>query len=355
MAMAAFLLVVGIEQILEKLPAVTAEHARLIDFFRHLLWCIPGWLSQLAPLAVLLGCLFSLGQLSKTREILAFRSLGVSARKMSAPIMLLAMGISLTLFLVQEILVPYATRTAAQIWQAKIRRKVITVRFHNWPRFARAGQLLPDGSFSIYGFGLLSGQNNDALDITRFQFDSEFRLKSLSITPRATPMGAASSPQWTLLSRMEHAREGDLWTMKSFNQESASLESLEYFLMEGGRSPEEMGYRELGDWIQKLKAAGIPTAKEEVFQKAKISHPFASFIMALLGIPLALGVGKIHPQAATRGRAFVMAILIGFSYWGIFSLSQALGSHGYLPAVIAAWLANFVFLGVGLYLWKNLD
>lgn len=354
MAMAAFLMVVGIEQILEKIPAVTAEHARLVDFFRHLLWCIPGWLSALTPLAVLLGCLFSLGQLSKTREILAFRSLGVSARKMSAPIMLFAMGVSLSLFLVQEILVPYATRTAAHIWQEKIRRNVITVRFHNWPRFARAGRLLPDGSFYIYGFGLLSGEHNEALDITRFQFDSEFRLKSLSITPRATPMGTPSDPQWTLFGRIEHAREGDAWRMRSLNQESASMESLEYFLMEGGRSPEEMGYRELGDWIQKLKAAGIPTAKEEVFQKAKISHPFASFIMALLGVPLALGLGKIHPQAATRGRAFVMAILVGFSYWGIFSLSQALGSHGIIPATLAAWLANFVFLGIGIFLWRRL-
>jgi lipopolysaccharide export system permease protein len=43
------------------------------------------------------------------------------------------------------------------------------------------------------------------------------------------------------------------------------------------------------------------------------------------------------------GRSFGLAIVIGFGYWLSLGITASLGRSGLLPAVIAAWLPNFMF------------
>ncbi len=40
-------------------------------------------------------------------------------------------------------------------------------------------------------------------------------------------------------------------------------------------------------------------------------------------------------------------LALGFGYWVVLALSNALGQSGVVPAVIAAWAANAIFLLMG--------
>jgi len=44
-----------------------------------------------------------------------------------------------------------------------------------------------------------------------------------------------------------------------------------------------------------------------------------------------------------------LSVLIVFAYYVVMSFSRALGEAGYLPALLAAWFPNGVFLLVGGY------
>ena len=48
-----------------------------------------------------------------------------------------------------------------------------------------------------------------------------------------------------------------------------------------------------------------------------------------------------------------VAIAIAVGYWMVHSVSLALAQADLLPPVLAAWIANIVFLGLGTALYLN--
>ena len=48
--------------------------------------------------------------------------------------------------------------------------------------------------------------------------------------------------------------------------------------------------------------------------------------------------------------AFAAALTVSFFYYGVLQVGQVLGRQGVLVPWLAAWLSNFLFLGVGAWL-----
>jgi len=112
------------------------------------------------------------------------------------------------------------------------------------------------------------------------------------------------------------------------------------------KNPEEMNYRELKDYVQKIERDGYNPSKYRTAMHACISFPFISMIMAILGIPLALRKERGSGMALGVG----YSILISFIYLVVYSFILELGKGGTLPSFLAAWLGNFIFGLVGVYL-----
>ena len=64
--------------------------------------------------------------------------------------------------------------------------------------------------------------------------------------------------------------------------------------------------------------------------------------LGYLALPFALNCQR---GGLTLG--FALSLATALLYYGTFQISMALGKGGSLPAVVSAWLANFLFLGVG--------
>ncbi len=56
------------------------------------------------------------------------------------------------------------------------------------------------------------------------------------------------------------------------------------------------------------------------------------------------------PQRTGRGTSFGISVVVIFSYYLIFFISGAIAQAGVLSPFIGAWLPNFVFLGIGIFL-----
>ncbi|GAH43806.1 unnamed protein product [marine sediment metagenome] len=80
----------------------------------------------------------------------------------------------------------------------------------------------------------------------------------------------------------------------------------------------------------------------------KFSVPFANFICFLLGAPLALRSGR-------GGIAFgiIVALFLGFSLWAFLAICRAYGQIDVLPPILAAWLPNILFGGIGVFLFAR--
>ena len=76
----------------------------------------------------------------------------------------------------------------------------------------------------------------------------------------------------------------------------------------------------------------------------KISLPFASFIVVLIGAPLAS-----RKRRGGMGFNFGVSLLVSFTYFIVIRTGQVLGHQGILEPLLAAWLGNLIFLSIGLF------
>jgi len=112
--------------------------------------------------------------------------------------------------------------------------------------------------------------------------------------------------------------------------------------------PETMTRQELAQRILALRRAGEPVAAWESEAEFKVSAPWVTAIVSLLGTALAAVVGR-------RGQAlsFGVGIFLAFSYYVAVRAGLALGHAGDLTPLQAAWSPHALFLVLGLgFLWR---
>ena len=103
-------------------------------------------------------------------------------------------------------------------------------------------------------------------------------------------------------------------------------------------SLEQLAVEKLGGDRQKIR-------KLEVRIQQKISLPFVCLVFGLVGAAM----GTI-PQRTGRGTSFGVCVVVIFTYYLLFFISGAIAQAGILSPFMGAWLPNFIFLGIGLFL-----
>jgi lipopolysaccharide export system permease protein len=112
------------------------------------------------------------------------------------------------------------------------------------------------------------------------------------------------------------------------------------------RSPEEMSYWELSDYVDKTRRRGEDVSKWRAQLDFKIALPLMNFIVILLGV-------SISARAGRKGGAvlFGIGLLLIFAYWIISQFAISFAQNGQLPPLVGAWFGNLLFLGIALPLY----
>src|SRR5229473_4453311 len=92
---------------------------------------LPLIVSQLLPVACLAGVLLGFALLNRSGEVLACQQLGISRLEMAAPVLVLAAVIAVFNFVLNETIVPLATRQARYLYEVELKRREIKGVFAN--------------------------------------------------------------------------------------------------------------------------------------------------------------------------------------------------------------------------------
>jgi len=321
---------------LQKMDVIINNRAPFYLMFVYLLYKIPEVIFQWTlPYAVLLATLLVLGMLSRHSEITAMKAGGVSLYRITFPLLVLALLISLFSFLGNEYLVPFSNQRAQYLMSVEVRKEPPTSFFKNYKIWFHSGR-------RIFNIQLLDTEKKMLKGFTLYQFDNHFRcIQRID----------AREAQWV---------NGTWWlydgAIRDFDESGSirttSFEKAEYAIPEDWeafqtieRQSEEMSYTELRAYIQKIQSAGYDATRYLVDLYAKYSYPLLNLIMVLIGIPFALKTGRSGGAALSIG----VSVMIGFAYGVTFYVFLLFGKSGVLPPLVSSWTPTLLFGLAGIF------
>jgi lipopolysaccharide export system permease protein len=300
---------------------------------------LPLVISQMLPIACLVGVLLSFALLNRSGEVLAFQGLGISRLEMAAPVLVVALLISLFDFGFSETLVPISTREARLLYAVQIKKGVPEGVF----AFHRLWLRTRDGFLSVDHFD--GRPPPQLMGIMFFHLGPDQQLSDIQTADSAVWDGR----QWQLANPRILRIDGDgSVTASSAPGFQIDFRPNDFILVP--QNPEEFSLSELNHYIHSLRRKGLAPGGYVVDRDLKYTTPLACLVMAALGI--ALSIDPL-PRHLSLGRSFGLGIVIGFGYWVALGFTSSFGHSGIIPPWLAASLPNVIFaiLAVALFLF----
>ncbi|HYL59615.1 MAG TPA: LPS export ABC transporter permease LptG [Candidatus Acidoferrales bacterium] len=289
---------------------------------------LPLIVSQILPVASLAGVLLGFALLNRSGEVLACQQLGISRVEMALPVIVIAILISAFNFTISETVVPAATREAKYLYDVTLKKRQLKAVFANRRIWVR----VRNGFVSADSF---DSKRAELAGVTHYELDDDFGLKDLVRADGARWNGRKWMPEG--LTSFQLAQSGTVTRTENMHLD-LGLSPADFGLLRF--DPEEFSLWDLNRYIQDLRSKGLDPGGYLVDRDLKYAMPLACLIMVALGMALSLDP---LPRKSSLGRSFLLAILFGFGYWLSLGITSSLGRSGLLPAVIAAWLPNFMF------------
>jgi len=328
----------------EKWSRFISENPAFWDVVFYFLLRIPYIAVLSSPVAILLAGLFLMQYMGKHNETVAMRSAGISVKRMSVPLFLFGLLVTILMFIFGDTVLPWSEDNRVYIENVKIKN-----RPHSDIR-VRSNIQYKDDDNRLYYIGFLDGYKNKIknIDITIFNGENQIVKKIHSEQAVWKEQTEGNPEEMKLIFYKGYIREfndNQLVDFQEFDTYSFDYIDIQPTdLVKSTKKPEEMSFFELQDYIQRLKRIGEKHQKELVEINLKIAYPFVNIIMILFCIPLS----TLSKRGKSRGISFVVAIAISFFYISMVRFGQSLGYNELLSPAMAAWFANIIFATIGL-------
>jgi LPS export ABC transporter permease LptG len=308
----------------------------VFDYYRFLL---PQVIYLMLPLSILVATLVNFGLLTKSNQITAIKAAGVSLYRISVPVLLVAIVLSVGMFFLSDDFLPETNQQ-----QDALRNQIKGKPPQTFYRPER--QWIFGQSDRIYNYRFFDPDKNVFAELACFEFDPQ----SFRLTRRIYAARAFWEPPihgWVLENGWVRDLEGDRVDQYMPFAVATFIEMTEqpaYFKKEV-RPSEQMSALELRRYISDLSQSGFDVVRLSVQFYRKFSYPLIAFVVTLIGIPFSFTTGR---KGALSGVA--LSIGIAILYWSISSLFEAMGNLSQLPPLVAAWSPDVLFGLAGSYL-----
>ena len=336
LCLGSFVAIYLVLDMMDKIPRYLRAGGAISDIATFFLNKLPEMVGQTAAFSTLMATLLTLGLLSRSSEITAMRSCGISLLRISFPMLMLGLVASVLLLVNAEMLVPKSYERMDYIERVRIKKqgvnavfKLNNIWFRNDSMIIQARAFDPQKRM-LKGVTVWTMDDSltpvSRIDADRAEFkDGHWTLRQLEVKDFSVGTGYRA----TAVPSMEVA----------LNLKVDDLKVLD-------NNADNPSYRKLREYAENLQRGGYQAFRYMTMMHSKISSPFAAFVMVVLGIPFAMRNSRSGGIALGIGAS----VGIGFGYFVINAVLLSYGRSGVLPAVAAAWGANVIFCLVGVWL-----
>jgi len=333
-----------VADILGHIDDFSEKQVGIVTLYKYYISFLPIIFVQTCPIAIVLSTLLTLGTLNKNNELTGMKASGISILRIVSPFIFAAFVLSLVVLVVNDYFVPEAVLNSTKIKEENIEKKGVLSQ-----RIIENVTLHGEDNRIYYA------KRYNVLDRTleELTIDQQDSLKRVRKRMRADKVcWDQEKKQWKFYNLVTHhlSEKGEILNKSSLQEEVFMniKEKPEDFLRHQDESS-FMNYLTLKKHIHRLRTAGYSPHKELIDLHRKLSFPFANLVIVLLAIPFALN--------APRSGAMMGVVLgVGFCllYYVLEAIILAIGKEGFIPPLLAGWLANIGFSATGIVLLYRL-
>ena len=341
-------------ELINQLDDVGRAGYQLREVFIYVLLSLPTRTYELMPIAALIGTIYALSKLASNSEFTIMRVSGMSTRRLAYAVLSVGVVLVLITYALGEFVAPPAERLARQS-KLVATGSTLAQQFRSgvWVRDALKG---PDGQIQRLRFiNVARVQPDISVEGWRvFEFDKEFRLRSISRAAEGRFIDQPGNRGWQLKNvvetrlpvvdptdmspsplRTEIVREPERRWISELRPEIFGVLLVQ---------PERMAALDLAQYIEHLAENHEQTDRYEIALWNKVFYPLAVVVMMVLALPFAY----LHVRAGSVSLKIFTGVMIGVLFYMLNKLFAHLGLLNTWPPVVIAALPSLVVLSVAL-------
>ena len=277
----------------------------ILQALEHLALTIPNLMSELFPIAAVIGSMLTLGNMSSRNELAIIRTSGISRKQLMLSLCRGAFILVILAILIGEFIAPYTERAAEQRKSIAMTEQItLKSKYGFWSRndnnFINIRKILP---------------GNQIENIFIYEFDDNNELRSSIFAKSARYIDGT----WQL----EDVRQSKIFDDKIVSQpiKKANWESvlnpdvINLVIIK----PQFLSLWELYSYIDYLKDND---QNSQVYEQAfwfKIAKPFAILLMVIIAVPII----KVYSRQNNVGQRVFLGCLLGI----LFHMSNQVSGH----------------------------
>jgi len=336
-----FALLVFLGDLFDKLKQIINSPAdgRLIT--EYLLLQAPYWAVRIVPMATLLAALFAVTGFVSSGEFVAVQAAGIPARSFFIPLLWMALAASALTFIAQETVLPLCRGRAQELWREKIQPS------QSWDVYK--DRVLVVGADRLISVAVLNVKDGIMERPVLDDYGPRGLVRQIDA---ALARWDAGKRRWVFETGVERTFEesGAVAAERPFSYHDSDLSISPRSLRPWDKESDEMSLRETVRLARRLRELGQPAHKAKTAIQSKLSYPFTNLILCALGIPIALRLRR-----ASKPVSFGAALVVGFLYLWFIEMGTALGNSGRVPPIPAAWMANALFGGLAVWMYRRIE
>ena len=334
MAVTSFVVIFITVDIFEHFSRWVDKDIGFVTLARYYFYGLPYIVVLVMPIALLLCSLFLVGSLARKNEFVAMRAAGISIPRIFIPMFLIGFLVSIFVILIGDSTVSDGLHLQTQVKRVEIEGRDPV----DYARRSSFAYRTLNGS--ILEIGYYDGSIATMRDVSIEWYDDSTHLIRRLLSP--TIMWIDNS--WVALETVDRqfGPGGSAYFRKYDSLPLPEIRELPEDFGSRQRSPEEMGFFQLISYIDRVKNAGGDIRGDLVELYLKFFFPLSNLIMVLVGAPLAAR----NPRSG-KSINVGLAILLAFIFFSLLRLGQTLGHRGTLNPLLAASLADVIFIAVG--------
>ena len=334
--------------ILSELGSVKGQYTLPLALL-HVLLKAPSRISEIIPIASLIGSIYVFAMLASQSEFTILRIAGLDMRRSLMTLAKISLPLIIFTLVISEWLGPYTENLSD-----RVRMKALGSSYNSqfktgvWVKDRLRNE---DGSGSVrpgvryVNVGKIE-QDNEIQNIRMYEFDDAYRLLSIrsAVSGRFDESGT-----WILNdvteTRFKETKQADplnpVYSARTFKHPIVSLDSevtpqiLSVLLV----SPEKMSIFSLGRFISHLRDNKQDAQRHSIAFWKKVIYPFTIFVMLGLALPFAY----LKARAGSVGIKVFGGIMLGMSFQLFNSLFSNVGLLGAWPTLLTALIPPMLY------------